>query len=155
MTQEFWNSAWKFAFVRNPYARAVSLFKYLTRIELLPPKTTFRIFCAFLKERAFEPIGLYNRRGLSMLNPQVTWRTDETGHLLPDYFSKVKDATAGYAKIVEVLKVRDAPPALPRLNASPDAAVASYYDAETQAIVADVYQQDFSTFDFDPAVLPA
>ena len=27
VTERYWNSAWKFAFVRNPYARAVSLFQ--------------------------------------------------------------------------------------------------------------------------------
>ncbi len=154
ISEEFWQSAWKFAFVRNPYGRAVSLFKYLKLIEVLPASTTFKIFCSYLEERAFEPVGLHNVSGLSMLNPQVAWLTNQNGALLPDFISKVKDADAGYEKIVDELGLTEAPSKLPRENASRDPFSASYYNDETRAIVAEVYQQDFETFGFDPAVMP-
>ena len=155
INDEYWQSAWKFAFVRNPYGRAVSLFKYLKRIQLLPNITTFRVFCAYLQDGAFEPVGLQNDAGLSMMNPQTAWLLNDDGELLPDYISKVKDAEKGYKKIVRELKLTGAPAELPRENASPDASVASYYDAETRGIVAETYRSDFETFDFDPDFMPA
>lgn len=154
VAEKFWKSAWKFAFVRNPYARAVSLFKYLKRIQALPESTTFPIFCSFLEHGAFEPIGLQNQDGLSMMNPQVAWLTGEDGELLPDYICKVRDAERGYRRIVEELELSDAPATLPHENRSPDRFVASFYNDETRAIVAETYRQDFETFDFDPAILP-
>lgn len=154
VSDEFWNSAWKFAFVRNPYARAVSLYKYLKRVQLLPATTNFRIFCSFLEERAFEPIGLHNSSGLSMMNPQVAWLTNENGGVLPDYICKVRDSDEGYRTIVRELKLQNAPARLPHDNRSPDRLVASYYNDHTRAIVAEAYAQDFETFGFDPAFMP-
>ncbi len=154
ISDEFWQSAWKFAFVRNPYGRAVSLFKYLKRVESLPASTTFRIFCAYLQEKAFEPVGLHNQDGLSMMNPQVAWLTDENGALLPDFVSKVIDADAGYEKIVDELGLTDAPSKLPLENQSPDPSVSGYYTDETRAIVAEAYRQDFETFGYDTAFMP-
>ncbi len=154
INEEFWQSAWKFAFVRNPYARAVSLLKYLRRIKVFPPSTTFRIFCSYLAERAYEPIGLQNQSGLSMMNPQVAWLVDENGRLLPDYISKVKDAERGYATIVQELQLKDAPARLPQENRSADLSVARHYDNETRAIVAEAYREDFERFGFDPSILP-
>ncbi len=136
INEDYWDSAWKFAFVRNPYARAVSLFQYLKRMEILPASTTFRIFCTYLTERAYEPVGLQNQDGLSMMNPQVAWLTDDAGGLLPDYISKVKDVERGYAKIVHELQLKNAPAALPRENTSPESSVAAFYDDETRAMVA-------------------
>ncbi len=154
LSEEFWQSAWKFAFVRHPYGRAVSLFKYLKRVSLLPASTAFRVFCAYLEERAFEPVGLHNHSGLSMMNPQVAWLTDQNGNLIPDFVSKVKDAPTGYKKIVSELRLAGAPSELPRENASPDSSIASYYNDETRAIVAEAYRADFETFHFDPEFMP-
>lgn len=154
VTGQFWEASWKFAFVRNPYARAVSLFKYLKRVQVLPTSTSFRIFCSFLEEGAFEPIGLHNQTGLSMMNPQVAWLTDENGKLLPDYVCKLKDANEGYQTIVRELRLRDSPARMPHENGSQDRLVASYFDDHTRAIVAEAYAKDFETFGYDPAFMP-
>lgn len=154
ISEDFWQSAWKFAFVRNPYARAVSLWKYFKRIGVLPPSTTFRIFCSYLAEHAFEPVGLHNQSGLSMMNPQVAWLVDEDGTLLPDYVSKVKDADRGYAEIVRELQLVDAPAELPRENRARDSSIGKHYDKETRAIVAEAYREDFDQFGFDTSILP-
>jgi hypothetical protein len=73
VSKEYDKSAYKFAFVRNPYDRAVSLFFYLKKVGTISPDETFLSFCLKLDEKEFEPIGLYNVSGLSQCNPQVRW----------------------------------------------------------------------------------
>ena len=84
VTPAFHQSAFKFTVVREPLDRAVSLFEYLQAIRVLPRELTFEVFSVLLREQCFEPIGLYNARGLSQCNPQVAWITDDTGALIVD-----------------------------------------------------------------------
>jgi|SRR6056297_452495 len=84
---DFHDRAFKFSFVRNPYARVASLYNYSTRRDLLDGDG----FDKFL-DRVFlrPPVGMYNRVGLSQTNPQTDWLIGETGDLLADRIFRVE-----------------------------------------------------------------
>ena len=140
--------AFKFAFVRNPFDRAVSLFEAWRKNGGLHPKTSFLTFCHILADRAYEDIGLYNGRGLSIASPQVTWiREFRPGEVL---ISKFEDLNAGLAEISQRICPRSATlPSLPRLNASPRDRHSHYYDTVTHQLVAAAYAEDFATLGYD------
>ena len=84
VSEHFDSTAFKFSIVRNPLDRAVSLFNYLKRMNLLPKMLSFELFTIMLRESQYENIGLFNVRGLSQCNPQMTWLVDDSGRLIAD-----------------------------------------------------------------------
>jgi len=73
---QFYQDAFKFCFVRNPYDRAVSLFHWFRRnpeFFTISSGATFRKFCDLLDARRINPIGPYNVDGLSQASPQACW----------------------------------------------------------------------------------
>jgi hypothetical protein len=162
LSREYFEKAWKFAFVRNPYARTVSLYVYLIGElaigdepnPILPRSTTFSIFCSYLAQKAFEPIGLYNRNGLSQLNPQVTWLKDTDGRFFCDFVGKVESFEKDFECVSQALKLSTNGDGLPWENKTSRSSVQTYYSSREMEIVAKVYAEDFSRFGYDPYKLP-
>lgn len=156
LTRDFLQRAWKFTFVRNPYDRAVSLYTYfisdLSRRML--PTTTFSIFCKYLEQNAYEPIGLYNWSGLSQVNPQVAWLRDGEGTLLCDFVGKFENLDRDFEQVSQTLRLRKNAKGLPRENRTSRLPIQSYYSDREMEIVATVYAQDFAQFGYDPSRLP-
>ena len=83
ISDEFYHDAFKFAIVRNPYTRLVSLYLYFLSLHYnfsdgrgykeIKKGMTFTGFCKFLKESSIPPVGEYNINGLSQANPQYDW----------------------------------------------------------------------------------
>jgi hypothetical protein len=154
VSREYFDRAWKFGFVRNPYARAVSLYHYLVDNKFITPTTTFPIFCSYLEHRAYEPIGLYNHEGLNQLNPQVTWLFGPAGEPLYDFIGRFENLQHDFEQVAKALHLSNAGAQLPQLNTTNHKSVASYYSDREQKIVAEVYAADFKHFDYDVSELP-
>jgi hypothetical protein len=74
LDKDFYDPAYKFTFVRNPYDRAVSLYFYMRVTKKLPGAIrSFHKFCRDILKSRVGPIGLYNNRNYSICNPQVRW----------------------------------------------------------------------------------
>ena len=128
---------WIFTIVRNPYSRAVSLWAYLQRKGRLGPRMDFREFCLLLRDRTVEPIGLYNKRGLSQCRPQADWLRG----VYVDYYGRFESLQFDFDKICGKLSIE--PATLTHRNLGDHSDYRTYYDAETQGIVRDYYAEDF------------
>lgn len=143
VSNAFDESAFKFAFSRNPYDRAVSLFFYFKKVKAIPQIESFLTFCRRLKEDGCEPIGLYNLDGLSQCNPQTRW----IENIKLEYIGKVETIEADTNHIFDSLGLK--PPAqVPRKNITSHKKYIDYYCHESKSIVEDIYREDFIRFGY-------
>lgn len=149
VTEEYARRAWKFAFVRNPFDRAVSIFEYLRlTTKDFPEPTTFSIFCRYLADGAFKPVGLYNHEGLNHMNPQAAWLLDDNQTLWPDFIGRVESYDEGVQTVLNELNIPQLPTGVPKLNTSSRKETASYYGKDEIAIVQKAYRLDFDLFGY-------
>jgi hypothetical protein len=148
VTRAYFDRAFKFAFVRNPFDRLVSLFFYLQRIASpeVPPGLTFAAFCEKVARAEHPPVGLYNYRGLNQCNPMVDWLTDRDGRVIADFIGRHETVTEDFLTICQRLGIETA---LPHENATPHAPYREYYTEATRAIVERVYRSDLDRFGYE------
>lgn len=159
---------YKFAFVRNPWARLVSEYRYQ---PFHVHRYDFRTFVL----RRFPRPGWSDAYRHVM--PQVDYLTDRDGRLLVDFVGKLENFTADFATICSALKFPPAPPphrnvtrvekgrlfsrtTLYRLQGAAcghfgdpgHSDYRAYYDDETREHVAEYYRRDIDAFGygFDP-----
>lgn len=144
VNQGFYDNAYKFGVVRNPYTRAVSLFLYLKKEGRIKPSTSFLEFCEYLVSGRVEAIGLYNSKGLSQCNPQVTWFRDVD----LDYLGRFEDLDNTFKDVAKVFRM-PAGLALPHLNSSDNESARQFYCERSRDIVESYYREDFESFGYD------
>lgn len=138
----YFDHAFKFAFVRDPYARAVSLYQYLKKEKRLPALTTFLQFCQILENGRVEPIGLYNSSGLSQCNPQVRWLEG----LALDFLGRYEELDSDFNYLAGKFDL--AVSQVPHLNSSTTTDAAALYCPESKRIVEAFYAEDYAAFDY-------
>lgn len=146
VSREFDKRAFKFAFVRNPFDRTVSLFHYLKKTRHLHENTSFRTFCYLIRDRAFQSVGLFNHYGLSQCSPQSDWLVDSQGKLIVDFIGRFENMQEDYEKLSRQLGSKTK--SLMHLNKTEREDYLDYYDDECREIVASFYQGDLERFDY-------
>jgi len=138
VSQEFDSSAFKFAFVRNPYDRAVSWFFFEQARGNVLESTSFLTFC---QKR------LANAEGWSKYNPQVRWLEN----VKLDFLGRYERLQVDVHRVAAMLQVT--PRQLPIIHWTEHDHYAAYYCAESAAIVYLTYKEDFHSFGY-PINLP-
>ena len=134
-----WREYFKFAFVRNPYDRFVSVCAMLNKRN---PGYRGRE-TAFMKRALTVP----RFRQRVLVRPQVDMLVDETGKLGMDYVGRYETLQHGFGEVCRQIGIAEAD--LARSNASEHDAYASYYDDELLAAVTAFYRRDFETLDYE------
>jgi hypothetical protein len=144
---KYLHRAFKFAFVRNPFDRIVSLYYYLKKIRFnpLPESMSFEEFCQVLERGDYPPIGLYNHRGLNQCNPMVRWLYDERGQLMSDFVGRYESIEEDFQQLCDRIGIRGH---LPRHNTTEHPPYRDHYSVRTRRIVEQVYREDLERFDY-------
>jgi len=136
-----WRDYFKFAFVRNPYDRFVSVCAMLNKRN---PGYRGRE-SAFMKRALSIP----RFRQRVLVRPQVDMLLDETGKLGMDYVGRYETLQQGFGEVCGQLGIAEID--LARSNASEHDGYASYYDHELTAAVTAFYRRDFETLGYKVA----
>lgn len=144
ISRDFVQRAFKFAFSRDPYARAVSLYGYLLETKVLQnwhQQPTFRDFLEIIADGHYDRIGPYNSLGLSQCSPQVDWLR-VTG---ADKIYRVEDLEGFLADISDRWGL--ARGELPHENRS-DKAAHVELRREEKSLIKQIYAEDFDRFGY-------
>jgi len=138
--QIMFDEYFKFAFVRNPWCRLVSLYKYLEYVNKCDFKTF--LFSEFKKTLTKEMPWF--------ISPQRDFICSDDGTLLVDYIGRFESLQNDFNVVCEKIGIPKTK--LPHINKSPASvspAYQDYYDEESMEFVAQFYQKDIEMFDYN------
>lgn len=133
--QEMYDSYFKFSFVRNPWSRMISLYRYLGY------EGKFE-FSSFIKNE-FRTIVFQEMNWF--VCPQSDYLCNEAGDLIVDYVGRFEDLQLGFDEVCRNIGLT--PIALPHVNATPRQSPArpswrDYYDEGAAEVIAELYRRD-------------
>lgn len=138
----FFESAFKFGFVRNPWDRVVSLHcrKEQGR-ELGPP--AFEDFVEWIQNASDTCIHPTPHRN------QLDWFLDERGEIAVDFIGRFENLSGDFAVICERLGI--APPSLPheKRNTAGRKRYTEYYTPALRDLVAEKFRVDIEAFGYE------
>ncbi len=141
--KRLFESFFKFAAVRNPWARAVSLY-YRREGVMMNHKMSFREFCEghlYASDTSRHP---------TLHKNQMDWLTDEEGNSLMDYVYKVEEYDQAIEEIAERTNGRIR--LIPReKNVNPNSQSTRYrdlYDDYTRRLIETRFQRDIDMFQY-------
>lgn len=138
----------KFAFVRNPWDRAVSSFHFLQAGGMIEQDSKWArehlhglSFSDFVRNWLNED----NVHTEVHFRPQHAFIADDTGRIMMDFVGRFETLAADFDTVAGRLGLDVT---LPKGNSSAHEHYASYYDDETRAIVGRVYAKDIELFGY-------
>ncbi|WP_196137745.1 sulfotransferase family 2 domain-containing protein [Aliikangiella sp. G2MR2-5] len=148
LPREDFNEYFKFAFVRNPYERILSTYKYSFKQFKEHPKTSVAFVTRF---KSFENFVLewVNRKNISkhyFFYTQERYISDQTGKLLVDYIGKFETVDEDFKFVARKLNIDKE---LMHTNKSPKRKEETVYTEDMANKVFNVYKNDFMLFGYD------
>lgn len=135
-----YDSAHKFAVVRNPFELVVSNYQHLRR------KTSRRRHRQAQRWDFKAFLGYLERKNRLARVDQTSWISDRDGKLIVDEVLRFERLAEQFNVLAERLGL---PGELPRSNVSEPVDYRTVYDEETKAIVRRLYVRDFERFGYE------
>jgi len=143
-----WENIYLFTFVRNPYGRIYSLYKYYQRAILPPfcenpPSNNFNEWLKQIPLNFISGPGDFNAFGWSQAAPQHKWiRNIPNVHIF-----KLENIYADLMKLGKLFERKMV--VLPHLNKSGENDWQDHFNDESIKIVNDFYKKDFKLFGYE------
>ena len=141
--------AFKFAFVRNPWDRFVSLYHYWAKLywcRKLVRHRPFDYVCDLVSEMGLKPPGDHNLSGFDLAAQQSAWVFDGD-RMVVDFVGRFEDLAGGFGEACGRIGVEAR---LGRLNSSRRGQdYRPYYDDRTAEIVRGMYPDDIRNFGYE------
>jgi len=142
ISREFDERAYKFAFVRNPYDRAVSLFHFLHGKGHHADVDGFLSFWRRIVSTELPVVGPDKVVGIGICNPQVRWLEGTK----IDFLGRFERIDEDFPVLLEQLGHPNV--ALPWANATQHAPYRDYYCDESKTLIEQHFAEDFSAFGY-------
>ena len=136
--------AFKFAFVRNPWDRLVSLYFWLKGRNHMWLPENFEQFVVHVSEGNYPSPGWKNDEGYTQANTMVSWLRPN-GVWIPDFIGKFEHLNEHWAKLCDILNVTQP---LPVVNTTDHKPYQEYYTPNTRDLVAKRFAEDISAFNY-------
>ena len=133
---ELFNSSFKFAFVRNPWDRQVSLYHYILKTSIHPTHEKTKLLGCF---KTF----VFSRAKLRF--SQYSWISDKEGNLLVDFVGRFENLEADFQTLCTKIGISTK---LEHVNATDHLHYQHYYDDETRDLTARMHSEDIERFGY-------
>ncbi len=146
LKDDVFENYFKFAFVRNPWDKAVSEYHWYLRYS---PPITFRDWAKTLSSRLKVSSKLYVLE-IGHNVPQYKYIYDNEGNLLVDFVGRFEHLQHDFNKVCEKIGIENS--SLPNIEATASEGrkpYKEYYDIETIGIIANVYKKDIELFSYE------
>lgn len=150
LSPRYFDSLFKFAFVRNPWDRLVSAHHHLLRehpdIMRRNHIDAFPNFARWIHEHASTYRGPKHVFIASVCRPQLDYLIDLTGDQIVDFVGRYENLPTDYSQACAQMEIRSAP--LPHKRKSERHDFRQYYDDVTAELIGKCYQCDVVKFGY-------
>jgi len=142
--QEKWQKAFKFAFVRNPWDKVVSQYKYRIKTNQNRMKENEIDFNNWV-------IKAYKEKDLryfdlpKLFAPQAEWLKNNEGKIDMDFIGRFENLHNDFEKVSKELKLQKE---LPHLNKTNHKPYQDYYNKDSINIIENHYKEDIEMFGY-------
>ena len=139
LSNDIFNSYFKFAFVRNPWDWQVSLYHYMLQYKVHPQHeliSKMKSFDEYIEWRINHDMEF-----------QKEFIYDENGYKLVDLVGKFENLQEDFNNICSQITISQAK--LPVANKSKHAFYKDYYNKHTRDLIGKAFKTDIDTFDYD------
>ena len=140
LSKSQYENYYKFAFVRNPWARVHSWYYNVMKDLNLMKILGVEVGCSFK-----EYLNLHlNQWGL---RPQLYWLVDRRGNIPFDFIGKFENLRGDFSKVCDVLGIENCELPVTRFDAK-KVHYSEMYDDQMKAIVAKKYAEEIALFEY-------
>jgi chondroitin 4-sulfotransferase 11 len=151
LDHEKYDSFFKFTIVRNPWDRVVSAYSYFKKGGS-PSSKDDKQWSIFINQfDSFDDfvcnwISPANIMRHALFTPQHTFITDRYGQVSLDFIGRFETLQSDFQTIANKINPSAA---LPHINQSRSKPYSHYYTEKSKKIIADVFREDISLFDYE------
>ncbi|MGJ8662385.1 MAG: sulfotransferase family 2 domain-containing protein [Marinicella sp.] len=142
--EETWQQKFTFSFVRNPFDKVFSHYRYRVKTNQTNLKKNPLSFSDWVRLSYGEQVPYYydNPR---MFMPQCQWLCDQSGSIIVDKVYRFENLSTDFKALSEKFNLKVS---LPHLKASKKVDYTPHYDLETRDIVEQRFKQDLLAFNY-------
>jgi hypothetical protein len=141
---EKWQQKFTFSFVRNPYDKVCSHYRYRVKTNQTKLKENPLSFAKWVQLTYGQQDPFYCDN-IKMFLPQHQWMCDTNGKLLVNQVYKFENLSQDFTRLCKKLNLKAT---LPHLKPSKPVNYQSFYDESTKATVEAYFEQDFKMFNY-------
>ena len=137
INDDFYNNAFKFCFVRNPWDRFISEYFYKLKHNQIENKLKFEPFCYKMKEKGVVNIELH----MDHFNKQSEWIIEDI-----DFIGRFESLQSSWGTICDITGIKYR--SLPHRNKGKHKDYRKYYNSNTKKIIEELYRDDIERFKY-------
>lgn len=140
IADELWRDYFKFAFVRNPWDRMVSMYHFRFKNN-----QSFNDWILWSENERNQTHCSFNPHGLPLWGPQLDWVRDENGSIAVDFIGMFETIESDWSYICKKINKKLE---LPHHNTSEHFHYSKYYNKTSRFLVEKWHKDDIEMFDY-------